>query len=209
MIDELVELEAALRAIAPGHTQVGALPISAAHEATLHPEEAAIVATAVARRRHEFATGRALLRSMLRSEGPVLVLTSRAPRLPAGFVASLAHDDHMVIAVTADSDHVAAIGVDLESIGAVDDDLVASVLRHDEQMLDPTAAFVAKEAAYKAWSNSGGSMLDHHDVRIRCADASHPVAFTAEIVAHGKEVHGMLTRTSSRWLAIAVIDAPR
>lgn len=209
---EVAELLAALRAIAPPGVDVGAMPISAEHEATLHPGELELVASAVPRRRSEFATGRALLRAMLGTAAPVLVLTSRAPALPVGVVASLAHDGDMVVVVIGAGSAISAIsalGVDLEPIGAVGEAEARVVVRADEAGLDPTLAFVAKEAAYKAWSNSGGGLLDHHDVRITCAAGVLPAAFSAEIVAGGATVHGMLTRTSTRWLAVAAVDAPR
>jgi 4'-phosphopantetheinyl transferase EntD len=206
---EVAELLAALRAIAPPGVDVGAMPISAEHEATLHPGELELVASAVPRRRREFATGRALLRAMLGTAAPVLVLTSRAPALPVGVVASLAHDGDMAVVVIGAGSAISALGVDLEPIGAVGEAEARVVVRADEAGLDPTLAFVAKEAAYKAWSNSGGGLLDHHDVRITCAAGVLPAAFSAEIVAGGATVHGMLTRTSTRWLAVAAVDAPR
>ena len=48
-----------------GSVSVGAAAIDPADEQRLFPEEAAIVANAVAKRRREFASGRALLRSLL------------------------------------------------------------------------------------------------------------------------------------------------
>ncbi|CAB4586451.1 MAG: 4'-phosphopantetheinyl transferase [Actinomycetes bacterium] len=160
----VAELAAALGALAPGGVRVGARAIRADDEAALHPVEAAIVASAVAKRRREFATGRALLRSLLATDAPVTVLTSRAPSLPAGVVASLAHDDVVAVAAVSDDPSVSALGVDVERVAAVDPSLADTVCRPEEVGLDPTWVFVAKEALYKAWSTLGGPILRHHDV---------------------------------------------
>lgn len=207
-----------LAAMAPRGVATGALAISAAHEAGMHPDEANLIATAVPKRRREFATGRALLRALLSdATGPVLVLTSRAPKVPDGVIASLAHDGEVVIAAVGPAWSAVSLGVDVERIDAVDSDAAAVIRRADEVGLDPTLVLVAKEAAYKAWSNSGGSMMEHHQMRICCAPGGERRAFTAEVMTglapgpgDGPVVmHGTVSRTSTRWLAIAVIDARR
>lgn len=166
----VTELAAALGSLAPRGVRVGARAIDPADEATLHPMEAAIVASAVAKRRREFATGRALLRSLLATDSPVTVLTSRAPSLPAGVVASLAHDDVVAVAAVSDDPSVGALGVDVERVGAVDPSLTDTICRPEEFGLDPTWVFVAKEALYKAWSTLGGPILRHHDVLLHPID---------------------------------------
>ncbi len=215
---EIAEIAEMLAAMAPRAVETGALAISATHEADMHPDEANLIATAVPKRRHEFATGRALLRVLLPvGTGPVLVLTSRAPKVPDGVVASLAHDGEVVIAAVGPAWSAASIGVDVEHIGAVDSDAAAVICRPDEADLDPTLVLVAKEAAYKAWSNSGGSMVEHHQMRICCAPGGDRRAFIAEVMtglAPGPGdgpvvIHGTVSRTSTRWLAIAMIDARR
>lgn len=218
---ELAELAAALASLVatatlePYGIEAGALAIDARHEAGLHPDESAIIELAVARRRAEFATGRALLRGLIGAPGPVLTLTSRAPSVPLGVVASLAHDREFAVAAvhrnaaTRGGPHVVALGIDIEPAGSVDTESAAVVLRPDEQSLDPTMAFVAKEAAYKAWSTSGGAVLDHADVRITCSPGDLPQEFAAEFLGTSTIVRGVFTRTSTRWLALAVLDAPR
>lgn len=220
--DEVAAIGEMLAQMAPRGVATGVLAISDAHLASLHPEEAAIIATAVPKRRREFATGRALLRSLLPAgAGPVMVLTSRAPRIPDGVVASLAHDGEVVIAAVGHAWSAASLGVDVERVGAVDSQAAVVIRRGDEADLDPTLVFVAKEAAYKAWSNSGGSMLEHHEMRISCPSRRERGAFIAEVLTGsiareacagaGKPlvIRGMVGCTSARWLAVAMIDAAR
>jgi 4'-phosphopantetheinyl transferase EntD len=201
--DAVAAIDTALRALAPAHVQVGARAIDAADEARLHPDEAAIVAGAVAKRRREFASGRALLRSLLGSDGPVTVLATRAPAVPAGVVASLAHDDELAVAAVSTDARVVALGVDVEPEGAVDGEVADVVLRPEERDLDPTWVFVVKEAVYKAWSTTGGRILGHDDVRVTPgADG----AFTAMVLDAHREFTGSSARVGGRVVAL-VVDA--
>jgi 4'-phosphopantetheinyl transferase EntD len=212
VIDHVDESRAALHRIAPAGVLVGAATISAANLLLLYPAERALIGSAVERRRNEFATGRVLLRSLIGRDEPVLTLISRAPAIPDDVVATLAHDHDVAVAAVAtraSAPSIRSLGIDIETIGAVEVGAAGVVCRDDESGLDPTMVFVAKEAAYKAWSNSGGGMLDHHDVRIEVDAANAPQAFRAEIVPTGDVVRGMIIRTSTRWLAIACVDAPR
>ncbi|MFN8020214.1 MAG: hypothetical protein U0Q03_01690 [Acidimicrobiales bacterium] len=196
-------VDAALRALAPSSVRVGARTIDAADEAGLHPDEAAIVAGAVAKRRREFATGRALLRSLLGTDGPVTVLATRAPAVPAGVVASLAHDDELAVAVVSTDPRVVAVGIDVEPEGAVDGEVAAVVLRPEEHGLDPTWVFVVKEAVYKAWSTTGGRMLGHDDVRVTPGAQG---GFTAMVLDAHREFTGSSARVGGRVVAL-VVDA--
>ncbi len=202
-----VALEALVAAAMPDRTgagavvRVGAAAIDPADEARLHPQEAAIIATAVAKRRREFASGRALLRSLLATDQPVTVLASRAPQLPVGVVASLAHDDEIVIAAVSSDPSVRSLGVDLEPIGAVDDEVADAVRRSEERHLDPTFVFVAKEATYKAWSSQGGRFLRHDDVVVTDAGDGR---FTAVVIDEPRSFIGRSARVGGRIIAMVV-----
>jgi 4'-phosphopantetheinyl transferase EntD len=165
--------------------RVGVRAIEPADAAHLRPEEAEALAGAVASRRHEFASGRALLRRLLAADVAMPVGADRRPVLPDGWTATLAHDAELVCAVV----HPAlstggtrcTIGVDTERVGAVAPDLASTVLRHDEAWLaalpdGTTIGFCLKEAVYKAWSNAGGRFLEHHDVRLLPTGAQRAVA---------------------------------
>lgn len=180
---------------------VGVRMIDRVDEAQLHELERAIVAGAVAKRRAEFASGRVLLRSLLATNEPVTVLSTRAPSLPAGVVASLAHDAVFVVAAVTTDRWIAALGIDIEPVDAVTADIVSTVLRDDERDIDPTLAFVAKEATYKAWSSLGGRVLDHLEVQLAFGNEG---AFTATIVDDHRSFVGRSLSVGRRWLALVV-----
>lgn len=192
-------LDAALHAIAPAGVRVGWRVISDHDVVSLHGVEAASIARAVPKRRREFATGRALLRELIGTSEPIPVGVDRAPVLPHGVVASLAHDDVYAVAAAADVADV-ALGVDVEPSGPLDEQMSAMILRPDEQGVDAHLAFTLKEAAYKAWSSCGRGMLEHHDVRIS-VDAWE---FTADVVEHGALIRGRYGHGDGRWVALAV-----
>ncbi|MCE9621066.1 MAG: hypothetical protein K8R99_01840 [Actinomycetia bacterium] len=182
--------------------RVAALAIDPLHIAALHAEEFALVATARAERLAEFASGRALLHDMLDTAAPIVRATNGAPAWPKGVVGSLAHDRTQAVAVVASAAEYRAIGIDIEPHGAGDDDeLREAVLRTDDPDIDALAAFVMKEAAYKAWSDLGGEIVGPLEVRLT-VDASN---FAAEMPNPGMTVHGTITDTGGNWLAIATI----
>ena len=202
LVTAAADVERTLRELAPEVVRVGAAPIDPADESRLHPEESAIVASAVAKRRREFASGRALLRRLLGTDGPVTVLASRAPQLPAGVVASLAHDDEVVVAAVSTDASVVALGVDVEPVGAVGADVADAVRREDERELDPTWVFVAKEAMYKAWSTGGGRFRRHDEVRVTAGERG---SFSATVLAEGRVFTGRSAVAGGRVVALVVV----
>ena len=189
-------------AVADGVVSVGAAAIDPADEARLLPQEAAIVASAVAKRRREFASGRALLRRLLDTDDAVTVLVSRAPQLPSGVVASLAHDDEIVVAAVSRAPAVRALGIDIEPVGAVDGGVADAVRRPEERGLDPTWVFVAKEAMYKAWSSQGGRFLRHEDVSVTDTGGG---SFVATVLADARSFIGSSTVVGGRVVALVVV----
>jgi 4'-phosphopantetheinyl transferase EntD len=190
----------ALAALAPPGVRTGTRAITATDVDRLHPVERAAVERAVDVRRHEFATGRVLLRSLLGLDVPIPVGPSRAPVLPGGFVGSLAHDRAMAVAAVTRDPAIAALGIDVEGDAPLDAGMARIILRPDEAGLDAHLAFCLKEAAYKAWSTLGGRMLDHHDVRLDLADD----AFSADLDGR-TSVRGRFIKVGARWLALVVI----
>jgi len=132
----------------------------------LLPEERALVANAVPKRRHEFAAGRRCARSLLSQLGhphfALLRNDDRTPRWPAGLVGSISHSDTLCVVALARSSHAAALGVDVEPDAALEAPLWPKICSKRE--LDgalgslPDAErgrvvrllFSAKEATYKA-----------------------------------------------------------
>jgi 4'-phosphopantetheinyl transferase EntD len=208
-------IRAALATMAGPELRTGVRWIDARDEAALREIEAVSVERAVARRRHEFATGRALLRELLGTEIAIPVAEDRSPILPDGVRGSLAHDRELVVAAVGRAERIIAVGVDVEPVTALSPDVAAIVLRPDEVGLDAHLAFTMKEAAYKAWSSLGGRMLEHHDVRLELDGTSRSTAtgphttggFTAMVVDVGATFTGAWVQAGGRWLSLVAAPA--
>ena len=186
----------------PG-TVSGARVIDPADSETLHAVERSAVSAAVPARRAEFASGRALLRSLIGHDGAIPVAADRRPLLPTGVRASLAHDGQFVVAVSSRSDDIASLGIDIEPDQTLEPGVVSVIARPDELEIDPLVLFCAKEAAYKAWSQSGGGFLEHDEVRVRVDRAM----FTAKVLEHGVVIEGGWARIDGRCVTVAVLRA--
>lgn len=204
---------ATLAAMAPAGVVTGCRPITPDDVDSLRPVEAAAVRHAVAKRRHEFATGRALLRELVGTDAPIPVMADRRPELPDGVVGSLAHTATLAIAVVAPSRSVDAVGVDLEPATPLDSGMAALIVGPEEAEahgggLDPHLAFVLKEAVYKVWSGLGGRLLDHDDVRLDVElDRADAGRFGA--VADGAlRTEGRWALVAGHWIALVVEPAP-
>lgn len=193
-------LELALAGLVPSEVRVGALGIDPRWIVELLPEELDAVRSAVATRRAEFATGRALLHRLTGSADAIGVLADRSPRWPEGLVGSLSHDDRTAVAAVTAAAPGRAIGVDLEVRGALHGDEAAFVLRPDDAEVDPCAAMCMKEAVYKAWSALGGPVLEFSDVRVR-VDGER---FEAEVLGTSRVFDGRWTAVEDRWLAVSI-----
>jgi len=193
-----------LTRLAPPGLAVGTRLLDPADEAGLHPAERAAITGAVAARRTAFATGRALLRSLV-GPGPIPRARSGAPVPPPRWAVSLAHDRSLAVAVAGRRPGFTALGVDVEPDTDLDDDEAAIIRRADDEPIDPLAALVIKEAAYKAWSSVGGPLLDFHDLRLTVDDDR----FEAVPVAGGRPISGRYGRGADRWVALAIGDGSR
>jgi 4'-phosphopantetheinyl transferase EntD len=200
---DLVAVAATLRGLAPPGVRTGCRVISEQDVAGMFPAEADHVRGAVSARRHEFASGRALLRELLGVGAPIGVRADRAPALPAGFVGSLAHDRSLAVAAVAPAGVVAALGIDVEAADALEEDVAAAVLRPDETGIDAHLAFTLKEAVYKAWSTGGGRILDHHDVRLSVGAEGR----FEGVVADGAVLGGRFGLAGDRWLALVAVPS--
>lgn len=130
----------------------------------LYPEEAQLIASAVAVRQAHFTAGRLSARAALEAlglaSGPLLPDAARAPVWPQGVVGSITHTDGFCGAVVASRLRYRGIGIDAEVRGRVDETLWEHVLtpverqRLHEQPAGcrtelATIVFCAKEAFYK------------------------------------------------------------
>ncbi|WP_308441107.1 4'-phosphopantetheinyl transferase family protein [Planosporangium mesophilum] len=178
-------------------------------EDVLYPEERAVIARAVDRRRREFATVRACARTALARLGvppaPILPGTRGAPGWPAGVVGSMTHCDGYRAAAVARAAHVRSLGVDAEPDEPLPDGVLDLVSLDEERArLAGLAArhpavcwdrllFCAKESVYKAWYPLAGRWLGFDEVAVTVdADAG---TFAARLL-----VGGPLPAFAGRWL---------
>lgn len=203
MTAELAPLVATLRALSPLGAIVGARPVTVDDIAALQPAEITLVASAVATRRAEFATGRALLHELLGVTTPIGRRSNGAPDAPAGWSVSLAHDREVAVVVATEAG--GTLGVDLEPVSADVRGLETAVCRTDDVVDDPLQAFVVKEAVYKAWSRPDRPIIDFTDVRIEVASDG---TFRAEVSVDGVTASGRWATVLGRHVAVATLASP-
>jgi 4'-phosphopantetheinyl transferase EntD len=181
----------------------------------LHPEEAPLVARAVAARRREFAVVRSCARSAMEKLGvppqPILPGERGAPRWPEGLAGSMTHCDGYCAAALARATDLASLGIDAETHGPLPEGVLSSVsLPAEAGRLRRLAAerpdihwdrllFSAKESVYKAWFPLTGKWLDFMEADIELtADGT----FRAALLVPGPRVGARrLTHFDGRWTA--------
>ena len=185
-------------------------------DVVLFPEEQALVANAVEKRRREFTTARGCARSALAALGvppaPILTGERGRPRWPPGFVGSITHCAGYRAAAVARASDVLTTGVDAEP----DEGLPAGVLDlvalpgERERLRGLAAAapgtcwdrllFCAKESVYKAWFPLTGRWLGFHDADITIDAAGG--TFDVRLLAAAADDRGFpLAGFAGRWLA--------
>lgn len=171
---------------------------SGAPSAPLFPEEAALVAQAVAKRRGEFAQGRACARRVLAELGvapaPLLPGEMREPRWPPGIVGSITHDSELCAAVAARADAFAGLGIDVEPDAPLEDNVAARIwspaeadaARASGAVPFESAAklvFSAKEAVYKCQFALTQTYIGFGAVTLRLGDGTFEATLTAGVGA--------------------------
>lgn len=161
-------------------------------ETTLMPVEAQQIANAVAKRRQEFAAGRACSRLLLRKIGVVdyalLPAQDRQPLWPEALVGSITHTRHFCAAVVAERKCIHAIGIDSELSGSVRPELWPRIctaaerawletLEIAEQGAAATLLFSAKEAFYKCQYPATGQKLTFQDATVQVEWGSESGSF--------------------------------
>ncbi|MBM9507590.1 4'-phosphopantetheinyl transferase family protein [Actinacidiphila acididurans] len=175
-------------------------------DAPLFPEEAVHVAKAVAKRRAEYAAGRACARAALAAlgtePGPILRDPQRgAPQWPAGVVGSITHCDGYRAAAVARATDILTLGIDAEPHGPLPEgvlDLVLSTPAERAALDDLTAVapalhwgrllFSAKETVYKAWYPYHRRMLGFKEAELlfaRDPGAADRGTYTARLLIPG------------------------
>lgn len=150
--------------------------------AELYPTERDIIASAVDSRRLEFTAGRYFSRSALRrlgvAETAISVRPDRTPDWPEGIVGSISHAQGFCAAVVAQRSELLAVGLDIESVSAVNPALWPQLFSAREQawlkrqhqypqMLAASLLFSAKECFYKCQYTLTRQWLDFSDVELK------------------------------------------
>ncbi|MFH9809014.1 4'-phosphopantetheinyl transferase [Streptomyces olivaceus] len=213
MIEELLPTTV-VSVAAYGHDETGHLPLC--------PEEEAIVARAVAKRRREFTAVRSCARRAMEKLGvpaqPVLPGERGAPSWPDGLVGSMTHCDGYCAAALARATDLASLGIDAEPDGPLPEGVLDSVaLPAEAERLRRLAEerpgvhwdrllFSAKESVYKAWFPLTRRWLDflEADIEISVSPGGGPGSGTlrAALLVPGPTVGGRrLTHFDGRWTA--------
>ncbi|MBB2914588.1 4'-phosphopantetheinyl transferase EntD [Streptosporangium becharense] len=176
---------------------------------TLFPEEEAVIARAVDKRRREFTTARHCARQALRRIGlapvPIVPGARGAPGWPDGVVGAITHcAGYRAAAVSREA---LSVGIDAEPHDALPDGVLGTVALAEEQdameRLGPgihwdRLLFSAKESVYKAWFPLTGRWLGFEEAHL---DLSPSGTFTARFLVPGPVVDGReLTGFTGRWL---------
>lgn len=180
----------------------------------LFPEEEAVVARAVAKRRNEFTTARACARAALAKLGlppvPIVPGLRGAPGWPTGVVGSITHcAGYRACALAFDTD-VLTIGLDAEPNEVLPNGVLDMVASAEERVwlrelatASPDAhwdrlLFSAKESVYKAWFPLTQRWLGFEEAAVTAATDG---TFSARLLVPGPVVRGRaLTGFDGRWL---------
>jgi enterobactin synthetase component D / holo-[acyl-carrier protein] synthase len=180
----------------------------------LFPEEEAVIARAVGKRRREFTTGRACAHAALASLGlqaaALLPGPGGAPQWPSGVTGSITHCPGYRAAAVARTQDVAALGLDAEPDEALPGGVLEMIASGSERAqirtldgLEPGVPwgrllFSAKESVYKAWFPLAQRWLgfDQAEITIEAAGT-----FAARLLVPGPLVAGSpLMVLPGRWL---------
>ncbi len=171
-----------------------AIPLAGAG---LWPAEEAAIAQSVAKRRDEFAAGRACAHICLDQlgllAGPIPAGEMGMPHWPNGVTGSITHSDGIAMAVALRNGAVRALGIDIEPVGSVTEAMHAIVLTPAERAALPsqdraiaaTAIFSAKEAFYKAQFPISRRFVDYCEVAVELAEGRFSVQIQSDIPSIG------------------------
>ncbi|MGW0945485.1 4'-phosphopantetheinyl transferase family protein [Streptomyces sp. NPDC002623] len=188
----------------------------------LYPEEAALVARAVDKRRREFTVVRACARRAMEKLGvppqPVLPGERGAPQWPEGLAGSMTHCEGYCGAALVRAEDLASLGIDAEPHAPLPEGVLSAVaLPAEAERLGRLAAerpavhwdrllFSAKESVYKAWFPLTRKWLDFSEADIDVtAEPAGPAdlsqgAFRARLLVPGPLVGGRrLGHFDGRW----------
>jgi 4'-phosphopantetheinyl transferase EntD len=154
--------------------------------APLYPEEEALVARAVEKRRREFAKGRECARRALErfGRGDVILLSGkdREPLWPPDVTGSITHTGGFCAAAVASRAGYRGLGIDAEPAEPLEPDVAERVCRGDDpgawgvSSLDrsvvPRLVFSVKEAVYKCQFPATGAFLGFEEVTVELGEGT-------------------------------------
>ncbi|HWZ14335.1 MAG TPA: 4'-phosphopantetheinyl transferase superfamily protein [Mucilaginibacter sp.] len=161
--------------------------------------EKALVEKAGVQRQRHFSTGRYCAREALRRFGvnnaEILMGEVKEPLWPDGFVGSISHSKKLTGAIVARAGDIAAIGLDIETIGGVGRDMwdmlfvdseqaFLNTLDDDGQSLFATLMFSFKEAFYKLQYPLTKQYLDFKEAVLQYAGGIFTLRTTSEFDYH-------------------------
>jgi 4'-phosphopantetheinyl transferase EntD len=171
----------------------------------LTPAEQALIAKAVLKRQNDFSTGRHCARKALERFGindtEILTGEAKEPIWPEGVIGSISHSKKLTGAIVAKANDIAAIGLDIETIGGVNRDMWDMLFMDREQVflntlddhaqaLFSTLIFSFKEAFYKLQYPLTRQYVDFKDVGLLHANdhfSLHPESkFDHQLVPAGQ-----------------------
>jgi 4'-phosphopantetheinyl transferase EntD len=174
----------------------------------LYPEEEAVVARAVPKRRHEFTLVRACARQAMEKLGaaPRAIVPGErgAPGWPDGLTGSMTHCEGYAAAALVRATDLASLGVDAEPHDALPEGVLTAIaLPTEEIRLRRLTAdhpsvhwdrllFSAKESVYKAWFPLTGRWLDfaEADIEVTVDPGGRSGALRVELLVPGPVVDG-------------------
>jgi 4'-phosphopantetheinyl transferase EntD len=188
-------------------------------DTVLYPEEEAVVAQAVAKRRREFTVVRSCARRAMEKLGvppqPILPGERGAPGWPAGLAGSMTHCEGYGAAALVRTADLASLGIDAEPHQSLPEGVLPAVaLPAETDRLRRLAGehpgvhwdrllFSAKESVYKAWFPLTSKWLDFSEADIDVfADPGerHSGGFRARLLVPGPSVGGRrLDHFEGRW----------
>ncbi|MFI6512013.1 4'-phosphopantetheinyl transferase [Streptosporangium sp. NPDC050855] len=178
-------------------------------DVVLFPEEEAVIARAVEKRRREFATARHCARQALARLGvppaPILPGERGAPGWPDGVAGTMTHcAGYRAAAVSLEA---LTVGIDAEPHEPLPDGILPSISLDEERaelaglgggVHWDRLLFSAKESVYKAWFPLARRWLGFEEARL---SFSPDGTFTARLLVPGPQVDGReVTGFTGRWL---------
>ncbi len=183
-------------------------------EEPLFPEEEAVIASAVQKRRNEFTSARACARTALATleieRLPLVPGPWGAPTWPTGVVGSITHCSGYRAAAVARHAEIAALGIDAEPHARLPGEVLETIsisperdrLEHlaafDESVCWDRLLFSAKESVYKAWYPMTGRWLGFDEASVVISPSDQ--TFIARLLVDGPMVQGrQLTSFNGMW----------